>query len=180
MSTDKKTIDWYNQNAHIYTAHLQNQTDSVYHAYYEKPAMYSLVPDIKEKHVLSLGCGSGEDSKYLKSFGAKKSIGIDISKNLIKIAQINHPECEFYEMNMEQLDFTNDSFDFVYSSLALHYIEDWTIVFQEVFRVLKPNTYFLFSCQHPIISAMMSEKIDENKSNKLIGVYKNDGKQSIV
>ena len=161
MSTDLKTIDWYNKHASDYTEHVRNPKDSIYHAYYEKPAMYSLVPDLAEKIVLSLGSGSGEDSSHLKSLGAKRSVGIDIAEELVKIAQASHPKCEFHVMDMEKLDFPDESFDFVYSSLALHYIENWTQVFDEVWRILKPGSYFLFSCIHPIRSAMIETKSDE-------------------
>jgi len=183
MSTDKKTIRWYNKNAQGYTAHVRNPKESVYHAYYEKPAMIALIPNIKNKTVLSLGCGSGEDSSYLKKLGAKKSVGIDISSELIKIATQNHPECDFKTMNMECLTFQNSSFDFVYSSLAIHYIENWTKVFKEVYRVLKPKSYFLFSCSHPLTYGLKNSVIEtdlinklkssKNKKNKEISVVEN-------
>ncbi len=152
MSTDKETIDWYNANAKSYTEHVRNADDSIYHAYYEKPAMYANLPDLTGKHVLSLGCGSGEDTQYLLSKGAIESVGIDISIELINIASTSYPDCTV--MDMEHLDFPDASFDFVYSSLAIHYIEDWSTVFNEVYRLLKPDSFFLFSCGHPIRTAM--------------------------
>lgn len=167
MSTDKKTIQWYNKNAEGYAAHVRNLNESVYHAYYEKPSMYDLIPNIKNKSVLSLGCGSGEDSSYLKKRGAKKSVGIDISSELIKIAAESHPECHFKHMNMECLDFPNSSFNFVYSSLAIHYNENWTKTFNEVYRVLKPKSYFLFSCSHPLKYTMKNSDAETNLIDKL-------------
>ena len=64
-------------------------------------------------------------------------------------------------MDMEALTFDDGSFDFAYSSLAIHYIEDWTKAFSEAYRVLKPNSYFLFSCVHPAYSAMQITQNDE-------------------
>lgn len=167
MSTDKQTIDWYNNNAAGYTAHVRKPEESIYHAYYEKPSMYSLVPSIKDKDVLSLGCGSGEDISYLKKLGVKRAVGIDISSGLIEIAKESHPECEFKVMDMEHLDLPDSSFDFVYSSLAIHYIEDWTRIFKEVHRILRPNSYFLFSCGHPVNSAMKVLDTDTRKIKRL-------------
>ncbi|HSX28476.1 MAG TPA: class I SAM-dependent methyltransferase [Candidatus Saccharimonadales bacterium] len=172
MSTDQKTIDWYNQNAEEYTSHVRDGGDSIYHSLYEKPAMYKLLPDLKGKRVLSLGCGSGEDSHYLKQQGAKSSVGIDISEELIKIAQQSYPECEFQTMDMEKLSFEDDSFDFVFASLALHYIEDWTRVMSEVYRVLKPAAYFLFSCNHPVHFALETIKDDEEGYIKQLSITK--------
>lgn len=154
MSTDQRSKDWYNQRAEEYTKHVRNPDDSIYHSLYEKPAMYRLLPNLKDKTVISLGCGSGEDCKYLKSQGAKLVIGIDSSEKLIEIAKNSYPQCDFHVMDMEKMDFDNASFDFAYSSLAIHYIEDWHQVFQEVFRILKPGGYFLFSCNHPVYSAL--------------------------
>jgi ubiquinone/menaquinone biosynthesis C-methylase UbiE len=134
--------------------------------------MYTLVPDITWKSVLSLGSGSGEDSNYLKKMGAEQSCGVDISGSLIDIAQASYPDCLFLSMDMEQLDFPDASFDFVYSSLALHYIEDWNQVFWEVWRVLKPDSYFLFSFQHPFRFAMIETRSDENGYEKSVSIIK--------
>ncbi len=164
MSADERSINWYNEHANDYTAHVRNPDDSIYHSLYEKPAMYSLLPDLEGMTVISLGCGSGEDSNYLRTHGAVKSVGIDISARLIDIARTSYPDCEFQIGDMEHLDLPDNSFDFTYSSLAIHYIEDWRQVFKEVYRVLRPNSYFLFSCNHPIYSAM--EVVSDDKTTK--------------
>ncbi len=156
MSTDEKSLKYYKENAQKYTDHVRNSKNSVYHSYYEKPAMYALLPDVKGQTVLSIGCGSGEDSKYLKDKGAEKSIGIDITKELIDIAKNSYKDCEFHVMDMEVIDFPDESFDFVYSSLAIHYIENWENVFRNAYRILKKNSNFLFSCNHPVRFAMDS------------------------
>ena len=50
------------------------------HYYVEKPMMKSMLPDLTDKRVLMLGCGTGEESIFLKEYGAKEIIGIDISE----------------------------------------------------------------------------------------------------
>lgn len=180
MSTEEKTKKWYDENAREYTEHVRNSESSLYHAYYEKPAMYAILPDLKEKSVLSLGCGSGEDSHYLKKQGAKKSIGIDLSKELIKIATESYPECEFNEMNMEELIFPDKSIDFAYSSLAIHYLEDWEKVFKEIYRVLKPGSEFLFSCHHPVRFAMESIENSDEKWITKLEVFKDKQKNELI
>lgn len=172
MPTDKKTINWYNKNAQGYTNHVRDPKDSVYHAYYEKPAMYALLPDLAGKDVISIGCGSGEDSFYLKNKGAKRSVGVDITEKLIEIAKSSRPECEFYLGDMEKLDevtndagekvFAPESFDFAYSSLAIHYVQDWIPTFKQIYSILKPNSYFIFSCGHPVRMAMAQNDDEEN------------------
>ena len=144
MSTNKETTEWYNTNAQAYTDHVRNSDDSVYHGYYEKPAMYANLPNLSGKRVLSLGCGSGEDSQYLLSQGVKESVGIDISSELIKIASASYPDCSFATMDMEQLDFADASFDFMYSSLAIHYIEDWSLVLLKCIEYYDLDRFFFF------------------------------------
>lgn len=181
MSTDKKSIEWYDENAEAYTAHVRDKSDSIYHSLYEKPAMYGMLPDLHGKRVLSLGCGSGEDSEHLKKQGATESIGIDISTGLIEIAQKSYPECTFEVMDMEKLPFPDNSFDFAYSSLAIHYLEDWTSVFRETHRILKPNASFLFSCNHPITSAATMH-IDGNLRERMLGTrtWKGENKGEVI
>ena len=166
MSTDKKTIDWYNAHAEEYEQHLLSPETSLYHAYYEKPAMYGLLPDLKGKEVISLGCGTGKDSKYLFDQGAKRSVGVDISEKQIEIAKKNYPECEFYLMDIEKIDFQEASFDFAYSSLAFQYLEDWEQALSVIYKVLKPGTKFLFSCEHPLHTAMEVTLKDDTRTER--------------
>ena len=180
MSTNKRTIDWYNKNAEGYSRHVLNPDVSVYHSLYEKPAMYNLLPNLKGKTVLSLGCGSGEDCHYLAEHGASKVVGIDISKNLTEIAKRNYPECQFQVMDMENLVFGDASFDFAYSSLAIHYIEDWSKTFSEVYRILKPSSYFLFSTDHPAATAMETFRDDKKMKVQRLSLTKNRQTNEVV
>ena len=43
------------------------------------------------------------------------------------------------------------------SSLALHYVEDYVGVVQNVHRMLRPGGVFLFSCEHPVFTAEGSQ-----------------------
>jgi SAM-dependent methyltransferase len=168
MSTDKETIAWYNEHAVDYTHHVRTPNESIYHSLYEKPAMYGLLPDLQGKTAISLGCGSGEDCHYLSRQGAKQVEGIDVSEGMIAIAKESYPERNFQVMDMEHLAFENDSFDFIHSSLAMHYIEKWDIILNEALRVLKPGAFFLFSCNHPLANALVVTRDDEEiKSTEL-------------
>jgi ubiquinone/menaquinone biosynthesis C-methylase UbiE len=172
MSTAQQTTDWYDKNAELYAAHVKDPSKSPYHAYYEKPAIYSLLPDLKGKNIISLGCGSGEDSAYLKKQGASRSVGIDISKGLIGIAKKEYPECEFIVGDMEDLLFDDAEFDVVYSSFALHYLPTYDKVFKEAYRVLKPNGIIVFSVGHPISAAMETVINTDKILDKRLGLVK--------
>lgn len=47
----------------------------------EKPAIFSLLPELKGKKVLDLGCGYGENCSMFSKMGANKVVGIDVSQS---------------------------------------------------------------------------------------------------
>jgi len=168
MSTDPLTIEGYNSGAEAYNAHVSDPSKSPFHTYYEKPAIRAELPELGGLSVISIGCGSGADAKYLKDKGASRVVGVDISNDLIEIAKKNHPDIEFHVMNMEHLDFPDESFDLVYSSLVFHYLSSWAQALKEALRVLKSGGKFIFSDGHPIGSAL--EVVDDGKvQTKLLG-----------
>lgn len=172
MTTSKQTIDWYDANAEEYAASLKGEKASPYHVYYEKPAIFGLLPDLNSKSVLSLGCGSGIDSHSLKKKGASRSVGIDISKKLIEIAKREYPDCEFIVGDMEKLPFGDAEFDVVYSSFALHYLPTYEKAFREAYRVLKLNGVLVFSAGHPLGPSMEYVIRNDKMYDRRIGIVK--------
>ena len=120
------------------------------HRFIEKPMMRELLPNLTGKKVLMLGCGTGEESIMLREFGAKDIIGIDLSEESIRIAKESYPDCEFLVGDMHKLPFEDETFDFVYSSLTIHYSATPEVVHKEIYRVLKKDGEVLFSVGHPL------------------------------
>ena len=120
------------------------------HRFIEKPMMRELLPNLVNKKVLMLGCGTGEENLMLREYGAADIIGIDLSEESIKLAKESYPDCEFVVGDMHKLPFEDKSFDFVYSSLAIHYSDDPESVYKEIHRVLNENGQLLFSVGHPL------------------------------
>ena len=145
------------------------------HRFVEKPMMKSMRPELSGKKVLMLGCGTGEESLLLESFGAvaKDITGIDLSSNSIKIAKDTYPDINFVIGDMCELPFADESFDFVYSSLAVHYSETPEKVYEEVYRVLKKDGLFLFSVAHPLRWGSIEKDID-GETIRIIGCSKNE------
>jgi len=166
MSTDQKTIDAYDKHARSWADSKQDIKDSIsiFHVFLEKPALYGKLPNLKGKSVLCVGCGSGEEVEHLKSHGAEKVVGIDISSGLIEIAKKNYPNLEFHTMDAEKLDFPKESFDVVFSSLTMHYLESWTKALEGMYEVLKPNGECIFSITHPFFSATKKHEDEKVKS----------------
>ena len=111
----------------------------------EKPALYSLSPDLTGKTVLDLGCGYGENCPVFTEIGAKKVVGIDLSEKMLAIARRENPDVDFRLMDMNDLSPITEKFDVVFSSLAVHYIEDLNQFISSVAALLNEGGYLVFS-----------------------------------
>lgn len=121
----------------------------------EIPAFRSLLPNLREKAVLDLGCGFGESCKWFVTHGARKVIGLDISDKMITRAKqtFNDERIEYINLPIEDFDFGPDSFDLVLSSLAFHYVADFRHLVDRIFSNLRPGGYMVFSQEHPVATA---------------------------
>ena len=72
---------------------------------FEIPALFSMLPDLKNKRVLDLGCGFGEHCKRFIECGAKKVVGIDISEKMLEVARNENsdPNIIYINMPMEKI-----------------------------------------------------------------------------
>jgi SAM-dependent methyltransferase len=115
----------------------------------------NMLPDFKDKRVLDLGCGFGWHCRYAVENGARSVIGIDISQKMLSEAK-SKTKCgniEYICMPIEDIDFPEESFDVVISSLALHYIKSFEDVLDRVYKCLSRGGDFIFSVEHPILTA---------------------------
>jgi SAM-dependent methyltransferase len=125
----------------------------------EWPAFRALLPDLREKRVLDLGCGFGWHCRYAREQQAHLVIGIDLSEKMIAQARAStaDPAIEYRQMALEEIDFPPQTFDVVISSLALHYIEHFALVCQNVYQCLVRGGTFVFSIEHPIFTACAAQ-----------------------
>lgn len=133
----------------------------------EKPALFSLSPDLTGKAVLDLGCGYGENCAEFKRLGASKVVGIDISEKMLEIAKKENTRIEFIKADISDLSCVDERFDVVFSSLAVHYIKDFDSFVAGVNRKLVNGGVFIFSQEHPLTTAPptgASWTRDENKN----------------
>ncbi len=152
------------------------------HRFVEKPMMKNLLPDLSGKRVLLVGCGTGEESSLLEECGVGKIVGIDLSEKSIALARKMYPRHDFIVCDMHSLAFKDATFDFVYSSLSIHYSKEPEKVYGEIYRVLKDGGRLLCSLAHPVRWASEQIVVDDipvkaigfsnDKNNKkLIGSY---------
>lgn len=99
-------------------------------------------PDSK---ILDLCCGSGQATNFLVKY-SQNVTGLDASPLSIKRAKQNVPSAEYVEAFAEDMPFSNNQFDLVHTSAALHEMNPQQLqqILQEVYRILKPGGIFTF------------------------------------
>ena len=113
---------------------------------------FSLFPPKKHWRVLDVGCGTGNFSVKLASYGCEVT-GIDISEEMLAVARQKaegiKPGIEFKRMDVYSLDFPDNHFDGVFSMAAFEFIKEPQRAYNEMFRVLKPGGRLLIGTINP-------------------------------
>jgi 2-polyprenyl-3-methyl-5-hydroxy-6-metoxy-1,4-benzoquinol methylase len=119
-----------------------------------------MLPSIAGLRVLDLGCGSGSFARWARQAGAASVLGVDLSERMLSRARAEtcDPAITYLRTNIEDLTLPACSFDLVYSSLTLHYVEDLSKLLRTLHACLSPQGRFVFSVEHPIFSAPLEQK----------------------
>ena len=130
-----------------------------YNILLEQPNFLTLLPTLKNKIVLDIGCGVGDFAAYCLELGAKYVTGIDISSNMIAHAKKHHVHDNlfFEQVAFEEMTVPAETIDFIGSSLAFHYIADFQLLIKKISTALCEGGVLLFSIEHPIVSANMGK-----------------------
>ena len=138
----------YSRLADAYAARIDTKA---HNAYYDRPAVLSLLPAVEGHRVLDAGCGPGVYAEWLAGRGAEV-VGVDVCPRMVELArQRLGSKVSVVEADLGRpLDFLPPaSFDLVLSALALDYVRDWDAAFGEFFRVLREGGHLVFSVEHP-------------------------------
>lgn len=122
-----------------------------HNAYYERPAMLELLPDVDGLRVLDAGCGPGVYAEWLLEHGADV-VCVDASPKMVAHTRARVGDrAEVIEADLgKPLDFLDAAdFDLVISPLVIDYLPDWPAAFAEFHRVLRPGGRFVASKEHP-------------------------------
>lgn len=166
----------YDEHASEYARVIK---DNSFNAYFERPSFLAMLPDLKNKSILDLGCGPGEN---LKIFLGEKCSGItavDISQAMVDIVKERYGSgVNVYRQNLNRgIPGERDSdYDLVVSSLAVHYIRNFNLLFKDIYRVLKKKGFFVFSTHHPLLDFSFSNSGDYFKTEKLTQTWQTIGR----
>ncbi|MFB6235467.1 MAG: class I SAM-dependent methyltransferase [Halopenitus sp.] len=128
--------------------------DSRYQEHYVWPAVRPLLPDVDGARVLDAGCGVGDHVGWFLDQGAAV-VGVDGSETAIETARDRYGDsasATFHVADLtDPLSFAaDDGFDLVFCNLVLDHIENWTPVFAEFERTLRPDGVVVLTTIHPL------------------------------
>jgi SAM-dependent methyltransferase len=121
----------------------------------EWPALRALLPNLSGLKVLDLGCGFGWFCRWARQQGAAQVSGIDVSEKMLTRARAegDDPAITYARADLEHLELEPQSFDLVYSSLALHYVENLGRLTSQIYSAVVTGGRLVFSVEHPIFTA---------------------------
>jgi ubiquinone/menaquinone biosynthesis C-methylase UbiE len=139
----EKVASWYDQ----YVSEISD-----FHRDLIIPGVTELIPEIKDKNIIDIGCGQGVLCRHLAQLGATVK-GIDASKKLIDIARNKSKHMRNVSYNMlsaeKLVGVPSAHYDVAISVLALQNMRDLESVIAEVSRVLKKGGLFIIVMNHP-------------------------------
>jgi len=96
--------------------------------------------------VLDLGCGPGRDAKSFREMGCEVT-GVDLSSELLDIAQSLVPRARFVRMDMRRLGFAAGSFHGAWVCASFLHIphREALATMREIHRVLSPGGFLYLS-----------------------------------
>lgn len=125
--------------------------------------------------ILDIGCGDGKITKILSEMAPNGNVvGIDRSEKMIAFALENfHKNASknlFFKLqDAEELD-NRDEFDVIFSSYALHWIEDFSAFLKKAHTALKQQGKLIFTIPQGI-SAPLEQATKELLANNKWQVY---------
>lgn len=156
----------------------------------EWPELLQMLPhDLRGKRVLDLACGEGWFARWCVSRGAKAVDACDISVNMLQKAEAltktakstadktsasNVVEddsgdsglIKYTRVDLEKLQLPGSTYDLVFCGLALHYVKRLPNVMQQVQSSLVPGGVFVYSVEHPFLTAPISPSFIKTRTPK--------------
>lgn len=161
----KKTTDDYNSIAGDFSRTRE----------YLSPDLLALKKYYKKgQKVLDLGCGNGRLSELFEN---DDYLGIDISKELISIAQKKYPKKKFVLSRPLQIPLEENSIDIVFCLATIHHIpsvETRNRFYSEIKRVLKKDEKVIITSWYLYKEKKALPKIIVANAKKLSGLNKYD------
>ena len=111
--------------------------------------------EVRPSLILDLGCGTGRNGRILKEkYQNIRLINYDFSINMLQEAKKNQhkilgTKSEFICGDIEELSFSENTFDVIWSTSSLQWCNNLSDIFKKAKVILKPGGLFIFSTFGP-------------------------------
>lgn len=149
----QRELDYHREHARLHKSILnapfswevlQNPEKRWWNAYWTMYE-YLMSCELRDKEVLVVGCGFGDDALRLAKLGARVR-AFDLSPDCLEIAKAlalrEGLDVDFQQMPAESLLYSNDTFDYILARDILHHV-DIPKAMREIVRVSKPDAVFV-------------------------------------
>ena len=116
-----KYDEWFMKNEHLFTSELR--------------LFLKVLGDIKDKRLLSVGCGSGLFESYIDCTNLE---GIEPSVDMGKIAEKRGVNVIKFGV-IEDADLPEEAYDIIYFNGSSSYLEDLKPVYEKCLKAIKPG-----------------------------------------
>lgn len=119
MDTFQETFETWNKLATHYQDKFMNL--DLYNDTYDK--FLRLLKKQQGLTVFEIGCGPGNICKYLLTKNSELKISaIDVSANMIELAQRNNPSAQFLEMDIREISSLKNKYDGIVCGFCMPYL----------------------------------------------------------
>jgi malonyl-CoA O-methyltransferase len=117
----------------------------------ESQTLKDLLPLLEGCTVLDLGCGKGRVSRLALERGAKRTVGMDFSLEMLRGAgeETNSDSAHYLAGSAMHLPFKKETVDVVVCALLMGHIQDLEGMLLQISEVLRPGGYLLITDFHP-------------------------------
>jgi SAM-dependent methyltransferase len=132
--------------------YARHAAGSPYNALYDRPAVLSLLGDVRGQRVLDAGCGPGFYAEKLVEQGAEV-VAFDQGPGMVRLARERVGERAAFRVHdlADPLDWLQDAgFDAIVLALVIHHVDDLVAALKELHRVLRPGGRMVVSTHHPV------------------------------
>jgi 2-polyprenyl-3-methyl-5-hydroxy-6-metoxy-1,4-benzoquinol methylase len=121
------------------------------------------LPDVRQPHLLDIGCGHGLIHKHLKDTGLN-IVGVEMADEVVQLAQQSNPEVKYHSHDGKTLPFASQQFDIAITICVMHHVppQQWRSFLQEMKRVVKPGgiaVIFEHNPYHPVTRYIVANNV---------------------
>ncbi|GHU39753.1 SAM-dependent methyltransferase [Bacilli bacterium] len=167
---EKLSETYYDQHA----KQFERSFDGFLSGFFKRYILKNL--DFPDKaRVLDVGAATGRLLGMLATKHQFEGVGLDISPQMIALAQKQHPEFSFVTGSAMQLPFENQSFDVLICSASFHHFPSPETFLREARRVLKPGGKLVIAeIRMPIFHGLYNQYIHHFSKEGDVKVYRFD------